>query len=37
MFYTRHVRIGRTARIGYFMHPFKQPFWISRKIAFWLD
>lgn len=34
MFYTKHVRVGNQARVGYFFALFKKPFWISRKVAF---
>lgn len=36
MFYTEHVRIGNQVRIGYFMHPFKRPFWIGRKVKWYM-
>ena len=34
MFYTKHVRVGRQAHVGYFFASFEKPFWISRKAAF---
>lgn len=34
MFYTKHVRVGSQAHIGYFFASFKKPFWISRNAAF---
>ena len=34
MFYTKHVRVGSQARVGYFFASFEKPFWISRKAAF---
>ena len=34
MFYTKHVRVGDQARVGYFFASFEKPFWISRKAAF---
>ena len=37
LLYKKHVRVGRAAVVGYFVYPFKKPFWISRKVAFWLD
>lgn len=37
MFYTMHVRIGNEARVGYFIKPFKRPFWISSKVAFLIE
>ena len=37
MFYTEHVRVGNEARIGYFFASFKKPFWIGRRVAFYLS
>jgi hypothetical protein len=36
MFYTEHVRVGNHVRIGYFLYPFKRPFWIGRKVKWFL-
>jgi hypothetical protein len=37
MFYSMHVRVGNEIRIGYFFLSFKKPFYISRKVAFYLN
>jgi len=37
MFYSMHVRVGSEVRIGYFFLLFKKPFYISRKVAFYLN
>jgi len=34
MFYTQHVRVGNTARIGYFV--FGKLIYVSRRIQFYI-
>lgn len=36
MFYTEHVRVGSQVRVGYFLYPFKRPFWVSRKVKWYM-
>lgn len=36
MLYRQHVRVGNHVRIGYFLYPFKRPFWIGREVKWYL-
>lgn len=36
MFYTQHVRVGNQVRIGYFFVWFKRPYWIGRKVKWYM-
>jgi hypothetical protein len=37
MFYREYVRVGRHIRVGYFLYPFKRPFWIGRKAPWYVS
>jgi hypothetical protein len=36
MFYTQFVRVGDHVRVGYFIWPLSKPYWIGRKVRWYL-